>query len=464
MAHVHMDLHELLKTQLDSNQLSIGTMPSTPEQWTAFLKLVNTQYQAQDAQSFHALGKHKISSASLETTPHINGLGYWSFDGLTNQSIWSKEMFSLFGYESQSPPPTVDDFMARVHEDDRTCLMHDLEQALHNNINYETEFRFLKEDGTYYWYRTIGQCLDKPKQLAGIIIDMQKQKTIDAHISELNKQLLDSARRAGMAEVATYILHNIGNVLTSSNVSINILKDNYNLPHHAKFFKVLNMLCEHADDLQNFLLNDVKGRLIPQYLVALTEPLNTEYHRNSAEIDCLIKDLNHIKDIVAMQQPISGVSSILEPVDLHELIHTALMMSINGETAYEISIVKNLNQLPKVELDKSKLLQILINLIQNAKDALLENNFSRTKEIAIHLTLSDNNSFMIRIADNGIGIHPELIDDIFNFGFTTKKTGHGFGLHSAALSAREMGGSLSVESKGQGAGASFRLILPFKTV
>ena len=68
----------------------------------------------------------------------------------------------------------------------------------------------------------------------------------------------------------------------------------------------------------------------------------------------------------------------------------------------------------------------------------------------------------ISYIDNGIGIPADNLTRIFGHGFTTRKEGHGFGLHSGALAAKELGGALTVESDGPGKGATFTLEFPIQ--
>ena len=116
-------------------------------------------------------------------------------------------------------------------------------------------------------------------------------------------------------------------------------------------------------------------------------------------------------------------------------------------------------------VDKHKVLQILVNLISNAKYALSDSD-AKERQLTIAISRqpsrasSDDGFAEVSITDNGIGIARENLIRIFGHGFTTKKNGHGFGLHSGALAAKEMGGSLSVQSAGPGKGATFTLSLP----
>ncbi|HXM74252.1 MAG TPA: ATP-binding protein, partial [Chthoniobacterales bacterium] len=114
---------------------------------------------------------------------------------------------------------------------------------------------------------------------------------------------------------------------------------------------------------------------------------------------------------------------------------------------------------PLIRVDRHKVLQILINVIRNAKYAL--DDVERTdKKIVISISSPDEQNVQIVISDNGIGISPENLTRVFAHGFTTREGGHGFGLHSGALAARSMGGSLTAASAGIGQGATFTLELP----
>ena len=125
----------------------------------------------------------------------------------------------------------------------------------------------------------------------------------------------------------------------------------------------------------------------------------------------------------------------------------------------DIQVVRNFEALTPTSLDKHKILQILINVISNAKYAVSEST-RRDKQITVRIGTDANRRVTIAVADNGIGIAQENLARIFAHGFTTKKDGHGFGLHSGALAAKEMGGCLTVHSEGLGHGATFTLELP----
>jgi signal transduction histidine kinase len=126
-----------------------------------------------------------------------------------------------------------------------------------------------------------------------------------------------------------------------------------------------------------------------------------------------------------------------------------------------VEVVRELEDVPAMNLDKHKILQIMVNLIQNAKQACGASKGAH-KRLTVRVSAREG-WVRIMVIDNGVGIAPPNLTRIFNHGFTTGENGHGFGLHNGALSAREMGGSLSAQSGGTGQGATFTLSLPCPT-
>ncbi len=462
-----MDIHKLLKRQLERSSLNIESRPQTNELWQKFIARVSQTYHDADQERYMHERSMNISSKEmmdlnekLEHAQHIARLGYWTYDGLSDRSIWSKESFALLNLNPADKPPGHKQLSALVHEIDYYEIKQKIISALKDKKDFECEARLINAEGIFQWYRIIGQCLSGEQQIAGVIFDIHKNKLAEEKIIELNQQIASTARRAGMAEVATTILHNIGNILNSSNVSINLLKTNLSQDYIKKLFKVFEMLEQHQGNVLEFLNNDEKGHIIPDYLVAVSKILREDHQKNNQEIDSLIDDLNHINKIVAMQKTISGLSSMNEKLYLPDIVDTAIKMSISTTYNNSILITKDYRSCPLINTDKSKLLQILVNLIHNAKDAVILNLDNPIKEINFLIKKLNHNAVQVIVSDNGIGIDPLNLSEIFSFGFTTKKNGHGFGLHSSALSAESMGGSLFAESSGLGFGAQFILTLP----
>jgi signal transduction histidine kinase len=271
------------------------------------------------------------------------------------------------------------------------------------------------------------------------------------------RRLLDDARQAGMAEIATNVLHNVGNVLNSVNVSADLVAARVRDSRAAEVPRVVQLLEQHRPDLGNWLTNDPRGRLLPTYLSQLCAALDEERREMAAELDGLMRCVRHIKEIVATQQSYAGASSRVEPVKVHELIEDALRISPLAGAG--VQIVRRFEPLPPLMLDKHRVLLILVNLIGNALQAM-QRMPGTDHRLTLRAGTRGGTGLRIVVADTGDGIAPENLTRIFAHGFTTRKEGHGFGLHSCVMAAQEMGGSIEASSDGPGLGASFTLVLP----
>jgi signal transduction histidine kinase len=290
--------------------------------------------------------------------------------------------------------------------------------------------------------------------------DVTERTRADAELAAAHKQLLDVSRQAGMAEVATGVLHNVGNVLNSVNVSANLLAEYVRNSKGTSVARVAAVLREHAGDLAQFVTTHPQGMHLTGLLEKLDQHLAAERSAMTGELDSLRKNVEHIKEIVSMQQSYAVVAGVQDEVPVTELVEDSLRMSVSSLMRHQIEIVREYEDAPVINVDKHKALQILVNLVSNAKYACVESG--RTDSRTTIRVVSDASRVRISVTDNGVGIAPENLTRIFNHGFTTRKTGHGFGLHSGALAARELGGALTVDSAGPGCGATFTLELPLQ--
>ena len=287
--------------------------------------------------------------------------------------------------------------------------------------------------------------------------DRVRQRT--SELEDAHRQLVTASRKAGMAEVATGVLHNVGNVLNSVNVSATVVRDTLKTSEVASLERVAGLMRDHNGDIGAFIASDPKGRLLPRFIIQLSEQISKEHSVIRAENDHLVRNVEHIKGIVAMQQGHATVSGVLEETSLQTLVVDAINMHANSLSRHGIEVVKDFEALPPLLADKHKILQVLVNLVQNAKQAIRDAGCEGGL-IRARVCMDTNNHVHISIADNGVGIPAENLVRIFSHGFTTRANGHGFGLHSGSLAAREMGGSLKAESPGPGMGATFTLELP----
>ncbi len=294
------------------------------------------------------------------------------------------------------------------------------------------------------------------KELSDTLEIKVKNRTVE--LEELNAKISVISRNAGMAEVASGVLHNVGNVLNSVNVSAAVIRDAIIESKLKNLDKVVTMLDEHSEDIAEYLSQDEKGTEIPHFLSLLSEKLKNEHDAILNELLLLDQNINHIKNIVHMQQSYAGSYGVLEMVNLQEVIEDCLNINMQGMDQCQIDIVREYNQVPNVFVDKHKTMQVLINLISNAKHAMLDNQCENNR-LTLRLSATQD-QVIIEIQDTGIGIAEEDLSHLFEYGFKRRKGGHGFGLHNSALVANDMDGKIEVRSDGKGLGACFLFSLP----
>jgi PAS domain S-box-containing protein len=292
--------------------------------------------------------------------------------------------------------------------------------------------------------------------------DVTARREAEARLEELHRTLVDVSRQAGMAEVATGVLHNVGNTLNSVNVSTSLVLDQLRKSRLSGLAKAAALLREHTANFGAFLTGDPQGQKLPAYLIALSDQLQEERETMIQEMHALSESVEHIKSIILMQQKYARSVGTVEQVAVPRLIEEALRLHAVSLERLGIRIEQDYALVPPILVDRHKLLQILINLLSNARHALVESP-KPDKRLRIRVRFaSEEERLLIEVADNGVGIAPEHLPRLFTQGFTTKKTGHGFGLHISALAASEMGGRLSGTSAGPGLGATFTLELPLE--
>jgi signal transduction histidine kinase len=279
-----------------------------------------------------------------------------------------------------------------------------------------------------------------------------------AELAEAQEHLVLTSHRAGMAEVATGVLHNVGNVLNSVNVSASILSERLRRFSVESIAKAAALLKKPQDQLARFLTEDAKGKALPGYFEKLGDVLVQDKRELQSEIESLAKNIDHIKTIVSLQQSYAKVGGMVEELDPKDLAEDAIQINSASYGRNSIRVIRDYNPAPRVMVDRHKVLQILVNLVSNARHAL--NDSVGDKSVTLSIRAFGQQWVRVIVSDNGMGIAPENLTRIFSQGFTTRKDGHGFGLHSGAIAAKELGGSLTVHSEGLGRGATFSLELP----
>ena len=293
----------------------------------------------------------------------------------------------------------------------------------------------------------------------GTLEDLTARKRAADEMEKLHQQLVTASRQAGMADVATGVLHNVGNVLTSVNVTVHDVLDRLRTSRLSHLRRVVELFQRERPQLGTFLTSDPKGQQLPDFLAKLETHLTDENTRLRTDVEGLVRHFEHIRQIIVTQQNSAKLFGITENLTPAHLAEDAVKLIAPSLDRHAIRLDRNYADTPVVKADRHKVLQILVNLMKNAKDALLAAG-TPSAWIAVRVQRLDEKRVALSVSDNGPGIAAENLAKIFQHGFTTKKDGHGFGLHSAVLAAREMGGDLEVASDGPGRGASFTLTLP----
>ena len=372
-----------------------------------------------------------------------------------NPSFWT-----MLGYD---PADLADKTIADVtHGDDVQRVSAELKRLWNGETPYvDLEKRYLRKDGSYLWVRMTTALVregDATDYSVEFLRDISARKESAEELERVHKQLMIASRQAGMAEVATNVLHNVGNILNSVNISASLVTERVKQSKAPGVSRVAALLHAQGSAVGDFLVNDERGKHIPEYLTSLGEQLLSDQRVELEELGSLRDNLEHIKDTVAMQQSYAKLCGVTETVAVADLVEDSLRLNAGAFVRHGVTLRREFSEVPPITVDKHKVLQILVNLVRNAKYACDESGRS-DKLITLRIEAAPA-GVRICVIDNGVGIPAENMHRLFTHGFTTRVDGHGFGLHSGALAAQELGGSLRVTSDGPGHGAMFILELP----
>jgi len=381
---------------------------------------------------------------------------------------YNRAAIELFGIPAHCEPGPRNPYpiVSQIFRPDGTTPVPREERPLARALRGETctdmEVVIVRPDGARRVGLSSSQRLigpqGQPLGALAMVQDITERREAEEELERVHKQLLTASRQAGMAEVATNVLHNVGNVLNSVNVSASMVSEAIKRSKCTGLGRVAELFSQHAADLPAFV-GSPQGKHLPAYMTELANDLLGERDASLTELNALRSNVEHIKEIVAMQQGYARLGGIIDTVDVRVLVDDSLRMNEGAFNRHGVTIVRDFEDVPTVRVDKHKVLQILVNVIRNAKYACSEAQGAGQRRVTVRVRAASS-AVLIAVIDTGVGIPPENLDRIFGYGFTTRAEGHGFGLHSAALAARELGGTLRAESPGPGLGATFTLTLP----
>jgi PAS domain S-box-containing protein len=359
---------------------------------------------------------------------------------------------------------SIEAWVETIHPDDRQRTKVEWEAYAARHANSSAEFccRYRTRDHSgiiRFVLETVVQLTDS-QGFVGTVTDVTELVHAQLDLERTHKALQMASRQAGMAEVATSVLHNVGNVLNSVNVSAQLLETRLRNPRLTGFARIAELLQSQSKDLAAFLTLDERGQHLPSYLTQLSSQLLSDQKDALTELASLVQSVEHLKQVVGMQQTYAMRCELTETLEIADLINDAVRMNASAFNRHGVSLTLEMDTVPPITVDKHRVLQILVNLLRNAKYACDES--PRTgKAVTVRAQACDG-GVRIAVIDNGVGIAPEHMPRLFQHGFTTRPDGHGFGLHSAALAAKELHGTLQAFSAGLDQGATFALELPLQ--
>jgi PAS domain S-box-containing protein len=377
------------------------------------------------------------------------GEGIITFDGEGRISRWNAAAERIFAYSAEEAVGQSAELLG-------------IARALSGSAAAPVMERARRRDGSAIpiEIQATAAIIDGQPTTIWLVRDLTEARRAEAKVAAMQRELIATSRRAGMAEVATSVLHNVGNALTSVNLSADLVLDMLRRSRVVGLGKATAMFDRDPAELAAFLTGTEKGRQLPNYMVKVNEVIQRERATAIEELESMEKGIEHIKAIVSAQQSHGKVAGVIESVTLTELLEDAVRLERGLCEMAGVMVRVDHGDVPPVLVDRHRLLEILMNLLVNAREALPEVAPGIVREIAVRSRSFAPGTFSIEVRDSGVGIAPADLVKIFHQGFTTKVHGHGFGLHASSCAAVELGGSLSVVSDGAGQGACFTLTLP----
>jgi PAS domain S-box-containing protein len=297
-----------------------------------------------------------------------------------------------------------------------------------------------------------------------VTTDITEQKQSELALEKTRKELLEASHRAGMAEVATGVLHNIGNVLNSLSVASHMAEEHLNKSRVRLLGEAVARLEQDPQELARFLTQDPQGAKFPRLLRRIADELVEEQERLLAQVARVNQQAELMQSTISAQQAAARTNRFVQEVELRSLIERVVsIFRIEIEIESRAIELRVEAEPATVLLDKQAVLQILANLVRNAIEAMdsMGGAQAQPRRLTLRAAVRDGHVIM-EVEDTGCGIEAELQTRVFQHGFTTKPSGHGFGLHASAIAAQAMDGTLTVHSDGPGRGARFRLAVPHR--
>jgi PAS domain S-box-containing protein len=406
-----------------------------------------------------ALVDAELLTRRVDSVTRAAGVGLYERPAMGEEIWWSDTMWEIFGQDPAEFRPSYEGCLALVHPEDRSDVRARAGGPGVPRAAMNLRFRIIRPDGTIRHVQSIASTQrhhGSADRIMGAMLDVTDR--VEAERKEYGQQqrLRESSHRAGMAEVARGVLHSVGNVVNSLGITNATIRRNLRALRLEQLEQAASLVQENRAMLASFLTDDERGRHLPDYLPALSAKICSDVRAVQAELDTTDALLGHLRDIISAQHLRAHVGGLREPVNLKELIDSALCALAIDVSA--VQVVRRYEDLPHVTTDRHKVTLILVNLLSNARDAVLASG-TQSGRILVHLGREAEHA-VIMVEDSGVGMSPDVLSRLWRFGFTTKPNGQGFDLHNSANAAREIGATIAAHSDGPNQGSRFVVRLP----
>lgn len=372
---------------------------------------------------FHA---RKLSNEIRETEARMNltadaaGVGIWMWSSETNQVWGSQRWLGLFGFTSDAPV-SFDAVIQRIHPADRQMVENEVRLALAQGVDYTGEYRVVLPDGGHRWVAAMGRMLPDARgaggRMQGVTIDITARKQSELEIEQQRNELAHLSRVTMLGELSGSLAHELNQPLTA--------------------------ILSNAQAAQRFLASD------PTDLGEVREIL----------ADIVSEDKRAGEVIRGLRLLLKKGEVQPQPLDVNEVVQEVLKLVranlVNRSVTPHVILAANL---PILQGDRVELQQVLLNLVMNACDAVA--GVARAdRQFQICTEPAGDDSIRVSVADRGVGIAPDKLEQVFAPFYTTKPHGMGLGLSVCRTIIAAHGGKLWAESR-SGQGATFHLVLP----
>lgn len=365
------------------------------------------------------------SEAYLTEAQRLTQTGSWAYNVFTGKLIHSSEEHSrLYGFDPERHIPSFEEFVQRIHAEDRTRVMQAFESASRAGRDFDAYFRIVVPEGdTKYVYATGHPVFDSSGdvgEFVGIVMDVTERKRAEEereHLRQTQSELAHINRLTMMGELTVSLAHEVNQPIAAA------LTD--------------------ASTCVRWLTRDQPD---------LVEACNAASR--------VVKDATRAGEIISrIRLLFKKGAPQWAPVDVNEIIQEMIILLRGEATPHSISVRTELADLPPVMGDRVQLQQVLMNLMINGIDAMRKVDGAR--ELTVRSQRAEDGRLMVSVSDTGVGLSPQLADQMFNAFFTTKPHGTGMGLRISRSIVESHGGRLWAADNSP-RGARFCLTLPTK--